>query len=167
VSAVVASLIAVAGTLLGSSSTYWFQQKVAQQAEATARGERLRQDRLAACSEFAAAVTDLRNAMIAVWFREGRKDRTVADKDRVATDDRMTYAEVDRLGAVALGAKFRMLLVLDDPGLRELADDVFRRIDAIQYAADKAELETLRAKFEAHISAFVATAAKLLGVGQY
>lgn len=163
-SAVVASLIAVAGTLLGSSSTFWFQQKVARRAEVTARGERLRQDRLAACSEFAAAVTDLRNAMIAVWFREGSRDRSVTDKDRVAADDRIAYAEVDRLGAVALGVRFRLLLVLDDPGVRELTDDVFRQIDAIQSAADKVELETLRAKFEAHMSAFVATAAKLLGV---
>jgi hypothetical protein len=166
VSAVVASLIAVAGTLLGSSSTYWFQQKVTVRAEATARGERLRQDRLAACSEFAAAVTDLRNAMIAVWFRAGWKDRVVADKDRAVADDRMAYAEVDRLGAVAIGAKFRMLLMLDDPGLRELADDVFRQMDAIQSAADKAELETLRAKSEVHLLAFVTTAAKLLGVDQ-
>jgi hypothetical protein len=104
--------------------------------------------------------------MIAVWFREGKKDRAVADKDRVVADDRIAYAEVDRLGAVALGAKFRMLLVLDNPGLRELAEDIFRQIDAIQSAADKAELEALRAKFEAHMSAFVATAAKLLGVDQ-
>ena len=68
VSAVVASLIAVAGTLLGASSTYWFQQRAAQRAEITARQERLRQDQLAACSAFAAAVTDLRRALIAVWF---------------------------------------------------------------------------------------------------
>jgi hypothetical protein len=159
-------MIAVAGTLLGSASTYWFQQRVAQRAEATARQERLRQDRLAACSDFAAAVTDLRRAAIAVWFREGWKDRAVANKDRSVADYRTAYAESDRLGAVALGAKFRMLLVLDDSGLRELADDAFSQIDAVHSAADKAELEALDAKFEAHMSAFVTTAAKLLAADQ-
>lgn len=104
--------------------------------------------------------------MIAVWFREGWPGRAVADKDRAVADDRIAYAEVDRFGAVALSAKFRMLLVLDDPGLRELAEDVFRQIDAIQSVVDKAELETLRAKFEVHMSVFVATVANLLGVEQ-
>lgn len=161
-SAVVASLIAVAGTLLGSFSTYWFQQKVAQRAEATARQERLRAERLVACSEFAAAVTDLRRGVIAVWFRKGRKDQAVADQDRAVADYRAAYTESDRLGAVALAAKFRMLLVLDDPVLRELADDAFRQIDAVRSVTDKAEVEALDARFEAHMSVFVATAAKLL-----
>lgn len=68
-SAVVASLIAVAGTLLGASSTYWFQQRAAQRAEATARQERLRQDQLAACSEFAAAVDALEAAGVeSLWL---------------------------------------------------------------------------------------------------
>jgi hypothetical protein len=66
--------------------------------------------------------------MIAVWFREGWKDRAVADKDRTSADDRIAYAEVDRLGAVAPGAKFRLLLVLDEAGLREPTDDLFRQI---------------------------------------
>jgi hypothetical protein len=153
----------VAGTLLGASSTYWFQQRAAQRAEATARQERLRQDQLAACSEFAAAVTDLRRGLIAVWFRQGRKDRAGADRDRTVADYYTAQAEADRLGAVALGAKFRMLLVLNDSGLRELSDEAFRQIDAIDSAVDKAAVEALDVKFEAHMSAFVATAAKLLG----
>src|SRR5262252_404113 len=112
-SVVAGSLIAVGGTLLGSFSTYWFQQRVAQRAQATARQEQLRQGRLAACSEFAAAITDLRRSVVAVWFRERRRDRAVADKDKAVADYRSAYAEADRLGAAAQGAKFRMLLVLD------------------------------------------------------
>ena len=94
--------------------------------------------RLAACSNFAAAVTDLRRGVIAVWFRRGWKDQVVADEGHAVVDYRAAHAEADRLGAVALGAKFRMLLLLDDPGLRELADDAFRQVDAILSAADKA-----------------------------
>jgi membrane protein YqaA with SNARE-associated domain len=170
VGAVVASLIAVAGTLLGSSSTYWFQQKVAQRAEAASRQERLRAHRLVACSEFAAAVTDLRRGVIAVWFRKGRKDRqdrTGADKDHAVADYYAAQAEADRLGAVALSAKFRLFLLLDDPALRELADDAFRQIDVLLSAADKAEVEMLDARFDAHMAAFVATAANLLAVNDH
>ena len=76
----------------------------------------MRQDRLTAWSEFAAAVSDLRRAVTAVWFRKHRKDREPAD-DRAAADYHMAYAEADRLGAVAQSAKFRMLLVIHDLGL--------------------------------------------------
>jgi hypothetical protein len=151
-SAVVGSLIAVAGTLLGSFSTFWFQQKVAQRTETTARQERLRQDRLSACSEFAAAVLDWRRAMLAVWFR----------RDRERTDYHRAYADADRLGAVAESAKFRMLLLLDDPSLRELADSALRRAHSVYSARDKAEVEEQDAAFEAHMSLFVTTAAQLL-----
>jgi membrane protein YqaA with SNARE-associated domain len=44
VSAILVSLIAIAGTLLGSLTTYLFQRRTALHAEATARVERLRQD---------------------------------------------------------------------------------------------------------------------------
>ena len=100
--------------------------------------------------------------MIAVWFGERRRHRTAADKDQAVDDYRRAYAESDRLGAVAEGAKFRMLLVLDDPGLRELADGAFRQIGALHSVADKADVEALDVKFEAHMSAFVTTAAQLL-----
>jgi membrane protein YqaA with SNARE-associated domain len=44
-----ASMIAVAGTLLGSTTTYIFQRLTAGRAEEFARNERLRQERLVAC----------------------------------------------------------------------------------------------------------------------
>ncbi len=160
-SAVVASLIAVAGTLLGSFSTFQFQQKVAQRTEVTARHERLRQDRLAACTEFAAAISDLRRAVIAVWFRS-RRARAAADDNQAVADYYSAHADADRLGAVAHSAKFRMLLLIDDRGLRELADGAFEEIDVIMPAADKAAVEVLDVKFEAHMSAFMAAAAQLL-----
>lgn len=160
-SAVIASLVAVAGTLLGSFSTYWFQQRSAERSEASARRDRLRQDRLTACSEFAAAVFDLRRAVVAVWFRRNRRAREPAD-DRSVSDYRVAYAEADRLGAAAQSARFRMLLVVDDPGLRELSDTAVRHVDAILSAPDKAKVEALDAEFEEHLSAFVSAAARLL-----
>jgi membrane protein YqaA with SNARE-associated domain len=50
VNAALASLIAVAGTLLGSLITYRFQRLSTYRAEAFARGERLREERLATYS---------------------------------------------------------------------------------------------------------------------
>ena len=152
----------MAGTLLGSASTYWFQQKAARRSEIVAWQERLRQDRLTACSEFAAAVSDLRRSVIAVWFRKNRKDRQSAS-DEAADEYHIAFAEADRLGAVAESAKFRMLLVIDDPTLRELADTAFRYVNAVLPAVDKAEVENLDAEFAAHMDVFVATAARLLG----
>jgi hypothetical protein len=154
-------LIAVAGTLLGSVSTYWFQQKAARRSETDARQERLRQDRLAACSEFATAVSNLRSSVIAVWFRKNRKDRQLTDDEAVA-GYHMAYTEADRLGAAAGTAKFRMLLVIDDPELSGLADAALRQVGAVMPARDKAEVEKLDAEFEAHMALFVATAARLL-----
>ena len=72
--AVLVSLVAVAGTLLGSLSTYLFQRRIAMHAEAVARNERLRQDRLAACGTFAAAITDVKRAVITAWSRRNDHD---------------------------------------------------------------------------------------------
>jgi hypothetical protein len=161
VSAVAASLIAVAGTLLGSFTTYWFQQKAARRSEITARQEHLRQDQLTACSEFAAAVSDLRRAMTAVWFRKNRKHRQPAD-DEAAAEYHTAYAEADRLGAVAETAKFRMLLIIDDAELSQLADAAGGRVGAVIAAREKTEIEKLDAEFEAHMAMFLGAAARLL-----
>lgn len=67
--AVMTSLIAVAGTLLGSLLTYLFQRRTALRTEAAARSERLRQDQLAACAGFAGAITELKRAVMASWFK--------------------------------------------------------------------------------------------------
>lgn len=134
VSAVLLSLIAVAGTLLGSSTTYVFQRRTALHTEAAARRERLRQDRLQACGTFVAAVTEVKRAVITAWFR-----REVRDDER-----REAMTEADRMGAAAEGALIRLLLVNDDAELRRLADAVSGHIAVIRAAADKAELEAAR-----------------------
>lgn len=57
---VLASVIAVLGTLGGATASYLFQGKISERNESKARDERLRQERLAAYSSFAGAVMDLR-----------------------------------------------------------------------------------------------------------
>jgi hypothetical protein len=57
---VLASVIAVLGTLGGATASFLFQRNISERNESKARDERLRQERLAAYSSFAAAVMDLR-----------------------------------------------------------------------------------------------------------
>ncbi|MEV4893224.1 hypothetical protein AB0K48_27955 [Nonomuraea sp. NPDC055795] len=146
-SAVLGSLIAVLGTLLGSFSTYLFQQRTAVRAEAVARDERLRQERLAACVEFAAALSELKRGVVAVWLR--RSDPAERDQAR---------AEADRLGALAEAARFRLHLMSGRPDSH--ADAAFAHMDGLRDAADQAELKIREAEFEAAVSAFITAAAE-------
>jgi hypothetical protein len=59
VSALLAGLIAIAATLLGSFTTYLFQARTAERAQSFERDERLRYEQVNACSAFAAAMTEL------------------------------------------------------------------------------------------------------------
>lgn len=136
-SAVLVSLIAVAGTLLGSLSTYLFQRRTALHAETVARNERLRQDRLAACGTFAAAVTEVKRAVITAWFRRDVQDDKWLD----------AMTEADRFGAAAEGAYIRMQLLTDDPNLVHLADALSGQIAVVRAAADKTELERREVDF--------------------
>lgn len=151
-SAVLVSLIAVAGTLLGSFSTYLFQRRTALHAEAVARNERARQDRLAACGAFAAAITEVKRAVITAWFR-----RDVQDDEW-----RSAMTEADRLGAAAEGALVRMLLLTDDADVRRLADVVSAQIAVLRALADKAELEGHEVEFGAAREAFIGATRRII-----
>ena len=152
VSAVMTSLIAVAGTLLGSFSTYLFQRRTALRAEAATRSERLRQEQLAACGGFAAAITELKRAVIATWFK---RDQDVAELHAM-------LGESDRFGAAAEAAKFRMLLVTDDDEVRRRADSAFAGVGRIGKAGGLVELKEREREFEAAVLEFVAGAGRLL-----
>jgi hypothetical protein len=91
VDVLLASVTAVVGTLLGSTSTYVFQQLTASRAEDFARAERLRQERVTAYSVFAGTITDLLRGVIAIWFRQ---HSAVAD----AEDIFALRAEANRVG---------------------------------------------------------------------
>jgi hypothetical protein len=150
---VLVSLIAVAGTLLGSATTYLFQRRTAAHAEALARRERRRQDRLVACGDFAAAVTEVKRAVITAWFRRDVKD----------DDWRAAMTEGDRMGAVAEGTQIRMLLLIEDDSVRRLADELFSYIDVLRAADDKTELEAHEAEFADRRLALITAVRKLTG----
>ena len=72
VNALLAGLIGIAATLLGSLTTYLFQSRTAERAQSFERDERLRYEQVNACSAFASAITELKRGLIILWFYAGR-----------------------------------------------------------------------------------------------
>jgi len=72
VNALLAGLIGVAATLLGSFTTYLFQSRTAGRAQSFEREERLRYEQVNACSAFASAMTELKRGLITLWFHHRR-----------------------------------------------------------------------------------------------
>ena len=144
----------MAGTLLGSATTYLFQRRTAAHAETVTRRERLREDRLVACGDFASAVTEVKRAVITAWFRRDVRD----DHWRAA------MTEADRIGALAEGTQIRMLLLIDDDSVRRAADELSSYPDVLRTAEDKAELEARETEFSRRRLAFIAAARQLTSV---
>jgi hypothetical protein len=151
VEVMIASLIAVAGTLLGSATTYLFQRQTVERAERFARQERLRQERMAIYGAFAGAVTEHRRAVVNLWFRRGA--------DREDPDYRAARNECDHLGAALDHARFQVQLIADDGSLMALANAAHKPTSAISSAADRAELMTCENQSRDAVSAFIAAAA--------
>jgi hypothetical protein len=141
-------VVAVAGTLLGSTATYVFQRLTASRTERFARAERMRQDQIAAYSAFAGAVADLRRGVVTLWFR------------RDDTDVGPLHVEADQLGAAAAQARFRVQLVAADQAVVDLAVSALVPVERIPRAADRAELLALEAEYEERLTAFIAAAGR-------
>lgn len=146
-----ASVIAVVGTLLGATVTYVFQRVNAGRVERFARDERLRQERIAAYSGFAGAITELRRGVISLWFVRQRDDAARPELSAAR-------AESDRLGAAADHARFRVQLLAGNPDLVALADAAFEPIGALHHAADRAELVEHENRCQDLLKAFITAA---------
>ncbi len=146
-----ASVLAVVGTLLASTVTYVFQRVNAGRAERFARDERLRQERIATYSGFAGAITELRQGVISLWFVRHRDD--AAHPELYAA-----RAASDRLGAAADHARFRVQLLAENPDLLALADAAFEPIGAIHHGADRAALVEHENRCQDLLKAFITAA---------
>jgi hypothetical protein len=153
VTALLTGVIGVAATLLGSFSTYLFQSRTASRAEAFTRDERLRQEQLTSCSAYAGSLTELKRALISLWFHREEPDGPAWKTAR---------AECDQLGASAEAARFRVQLVSGDPGVMMLADAAFSALGAIRTASDRNEMAETEKRFENSVKEFVAAAATRL-----
>jgi hypothetical protein len=148
---VLASLIAVAGTLLGSIITFTFQRRSSAQAEISARSLQLRQERLATYSAYAGAVTALKQGTVALWFR--------LQGDGDSPEMRQAFTECDRLGAATENAQFRVRLLAEDDMLVALAASASDAVGPIRRAVTRTELAEREQELQDALNAFIAAAA--------
>ncbi|NEA53407.1 hypothetical protein G3I60_04325 [Streptomyces sp. SID13666] len=148
---VLASLIAVAGTLLGSIITFDYQRRSTARAEDFARSVQLRQERLVAYSAYAGTVTALKQGTVALWFHRQ------TDSDSPAARD--AFTECDRLGAATENAQFRVRLLAEDATLVALATSAFDAVGPIRGASTRTELAEREQELQDALNAFMAAAA--------
>src|SRR5690606_8709778 len=141
-------------TLLGSVVTHVFQRRNSERAEQVARAERLRQERLAAYSEFAGAVMDLRRAAYDRWHRHQENPDGSAS---IAARD-----EYYRLYAVARNLQFRLRLLADDSDLVSFADNAVECTTEIVDAGNEDERAALGERARQALETFVSAAAARL-----
>jgi hypothetical protein len=146
---VLTSVVAISGTLAGSSLTYLFGLMATRRTERVAREERLRQERISAYVAFAGAMTDLRQSVVAKWFLKQRDDE---EKKRAA------YTESDKRGAAADHARLRMQMLTDDAELLHLADVAFGPIKELHDSPDVTTLRKHEEHSQAVLSAFIQAA---------
>ncbi|MBZ9594366.1 hypothetical protein [Streptomyces yangpuensis] len=148
--AVITSLIAVLGTLLGSVVTHAFQQRSAKRTERNALDAQLRQERLDAYGAYAGLLVEFRQAMLHHWF--------CVHQGRDAEDEVALRGRSFETRSTAQQALFRLQLITDDAALGTAAVDAFTAVGAIDRAQDLPELVTRRDATRELIDAFVANA---------
>ncbi|MFI1764133.1 hypothetical protein ACH41H_19080 [Streptomyces sp. NPDC020800] len=147
---IIASAIAVLGTLLGSGITLAFQQRTTDRSHQFTRREKLRQERLDAYSAYAGALVNYRRCLVHLWFCE-HEQPPPEDPDAVrirAYDLRSSAQE----------ALFRVQMLTDDERLSRTAEDVLGDITELPKADARVELDALRARTRDNISRLVGSA---------
>jgi hypothetical protein len=151
VQTIIASAIAVLGTLLGSGITLAFQQRTADRSHQFTRREKLRQERLDAYSAYAGALVNYRRCLVHLWFCEHESPPPEdADTVRIRAYDLRSNAQE---------ALFRAQMLTDDERLSQTAEDVLADISELRKANNRAALDRLREQTRDHIGRLV-TAAK-------
>ena len=150
VDSVLGAVIAVVGTLLGSVTTYAFQRRTADRAGTVAHNERLRQERLAAFTEFARSVTDLRRIAYDRWHR--------SREDRASQEYRTVHDEYYRIYTIARNAEIKIRLLTNDAALATLVDQAVERATEIKDAGSEQERAARGERAKQALDAFVSAA---------
>ncbi|GAA3866826.1 hypothetical protein GCM10022227_25360 [Streptomyces sedi] len=143
------SLIAVLGTLLGSSLTYVFQRRTASRAERFTRDERLRQERIDAYCAFGGALASYRRGQLDLWFARH------ADRLGEGETPHALRRETQRLRTAALEAMFRSELLSEGAELEDVGREALKEIDRIAETGSRDELEAARRVSRAGIYEYV------------
>ncbi|GAA2366412.1 hypothetical protein [Streptomyces cuspidosporus] len=148
--AVLASVIAVLGTVLGSGVTHAFQRRSADRSEQFARTERLRQERIDAYCAYAGALLNYRRVLVQRWF--------VQHENRPDEDTPELREHVYELRYAAQEAMFRAQMLSDDPALVELSERLLAHVTELHHAGDRDRLDELRERSRQGVRDFIAAA---------
>lgn len=152
--AVVASLVAVGGTLAGAALTFAFSLATARRSQRIARAERLHQELQAACAAFAAAANQMRRCANDRWYRQYEN----ANRDvQLAAADAFYSARTDTWASY-----YRMVLAGADAGLAALAEQAITAANEIVHAPDKPQEHQRRETTADLITQFATAAAARL-----
>ncbi|UKY52200.1 hypothetical protein [Streptomyces inhibens] len=151
--AVVASVVAVVGTLLGSGITHFFQSRAADRSERFARAERLRQERIDAYCAYAGALLDYRRVVVHRWF-------VLNEEDRCDEDSPELREEMYKTRYTAQEAMFRAQMVSDDPEILDRSEEVMSAVTELHWARDREALTDLRTTTRQGIRDFIAATAR-------
>jgi hypothetical protein len=145
-----ASLIAVAGTLLGSLITYIFQRRTADRTENFAWRRLLRAERLSAYSDFAGAVVAYRQSQYEPFHRRLEED----DSPALVAAKSESY----RRRMAAQQALFQVQLVTVGPDLVQLAERALETTKGMLEATTTTELKDWTRRAKQALDEFVRTA---------
>ncbi|MGA4875602.1 hypothetical protein NCG97_15115 [Streptomyces lydicamycinicus] len=151
--AVVASVVAVLGTLLGSGITHVFQRRAADRSEGFARAERLRQERIDAYCAYAGALLEYRRVLVHRWF-------VLHEGGRGGEDTPELREEVYKTRYSAQEAMFRAQMVTDDREILDRSEQVMSATTELHRARDRETLTALRATTRQGIRDFIAATAR-------
>ncbi|MFJ2928440.1 hypothetical protein ACIPIU_25965 [Streptomyces massasporeus] len=144
---IIASAIAVLGTLLGSGLTLAFQQRTTDKGHQFTRHERLRQERLDAYSAYAGALINYRRCLVHLWFCEHEQPPH--------EDPGVVRVRAYDLRSNAQEALFRVQMLTDDEALSEAAEAVLGDVTALPKTDSRTELDQRRVKTRDDISRLV------------
>ncbi|MFJ8042563.1 hypothetical protein ACIRBX_18950 [Kitasatospora sp. NPDC096147] len=152
--AILTSLIAVLGTLLGSLLTHVFQVRSNRRAEWSARAEQHRQERIEAFGAYAGVLVEFRQAALHHWH--------CIHQGTDAAEEPVLRGRSYEARSRAQHALFRVQLTARTPEIGELAAGAFEEIGRIDQAADLAGLIDRRDATRVRIDEFVTAAREQL-----
>ncbi|MEU0383670.1 hypothetical protein [Streptomyces chartreusis] len=144
---IIASAIAVLGTLLGSGLTLAFQQRTTDKGHEFTRHERLRQERLDAYSAYAGALINYRRCLVHLWFCEHEQPPH--------EDPGVVRVRAYDLRSSAQEALFRVQMLTDDEALSQAAEAVLADVTALSKTDSRTELDQRRVKTRDDINRLV------------
>ncbi|RMB81998.1 hypothetical protein [Streptomyces shenzhenensis] len=147
---IIASAIAVLGTLLGSGITLAFQQRTADRSHQFTRREKLRQERLDAYSTYAGALINYRRCLVHLWICEHEQPPPEDPTEvRIRAYDLRSNAQE---------TLFRVQMLSADETLGQAAEVILADVTALSKAASRSELDERRVQTRDGISALVRAA---------